>query len=206
MPSRDLQAPSTVAATQPVQNAPAQTPVTNDESASSVADTDQPEPSALPQPTAPFSTSRPGSLSSRVIQPVTTEDNSVDLQSMMDKELTEPNASGAPDFAQPADEPTLAPEPGPSPVRPQTVSAAPAQPQTAVTPPTVPTAAPTQVPVTDESSTPAPAAQASTQPAVSDPVTPVPAQPVAGPFLNKTDTDVDYEETPRVQSPPQPSV
>jgi CheY-like chemotaxis protein len=72
----------------------------------------QPTPSSLPQPTAPFSTTRPANLGDRIIHPLATPAGQVpkpDLGSLMDEELnrsssepvTPPPAPAAPQYQAP---------------------------------------------------------------------------------------------------------
>jgi CheY-like chemotaxis protein len=48
----------------------------------------QPTPNPLPQPTAPFSSTRPGSLGDRVIQPLSTPAPTANIANLMNEELT----------------------------------------------------------------------------------------------------------------------
>lgn len=75
----------------------------------------QSPPNVLPQPTAPFSSNRPGSLGDRVIHPITEQAPSVDIGNLMTKELND------------AQTPVIPPPPPAStdPVPPQTPPAAP---------------------------------------------------------------------------------
>lgn len=86
-----------------------------------------PQASNLPQPTAPFSTSRPASLGERVIHPIAPASGPTDLASRIDQELqgvsqppaTTPVQPQTPMPAPPAPPVTL-PTPPPMPVEPQT--------------------------------------------------------------------------------------
>lgn len=109
----------------------------------------------LPQPTAPFSGTRPANLGERVIHPITPVSDTADIASRMSQELegttkpavpqpTVPPASipVAPQAPTPAasaaDEPSLPPLPTP-PIPPATPTVAPASPAAPLTPPTMPT-------------------------------------------------------------------
>ena len=93
----------------------------------------------LPQPTAPFSTSRPASLGERVIHPIpNSAPEGPDVASLMDQELsgvTSPTVGNA--FSEPAAQPVAAPAPAP-----QTAPAAPVAPPAPPTPVTPPAGAP----------------------------------------------------------------
>lgn len=81
-----------------------------------------PAPNGMPQPTAPFSTTRPANLGDRVIHPITQPaTNKMDVASLMAQELN-----------QAAPQPQQAPTPGPQPT-PQT-PVVPAQPTASTTP------------------------------------------------------------------------
>lgn len=67
-----------------------------------------PEPSSLPQPTAPFSTNRPAGLGDKIIHPIEHPTSTADLSHLMDQEL-----GSAP--AQPPVAPPAAPAPTPQP-------------------------------------------------------------------------------------------
>ena len=86
------------------------------------------QPTTLPQPTAPFSSSvpRPSGLGDRIIQPLPTDNsqNSVDISQLMARELDANPAS----TAQPAN-PVTPPQVAQTPVEPQ-VGAETTQPQT----------------------------------------------------------------------------
>ncbi len=107
-------APLTPPVTPPVINTPPPTPVAP-VAAAPVPSPFQPTPNPLPQPTAPFSSNRPGSLGDRVISPLTDQAPAVDMANLMSQEL-----SGA-----------LAPPPPPAPAMSDPI----AQPQT---PPSAP--------------------------------------------------------------------
>jgi CheY-like chemotaxis protein len=72
----------------------------------------QSPPNTLPQPTAPFSSSRPGSLGDRVIHPLTEQPPVVDMANLMNQELTGAAAPIAP--PPPATDP-MAPQTTPTP-------------------------------------------------------------------------------------------
>jgi len=81
---------------------------------SSVSTTTQPlqrPVSNLPQPTAPFSTTRPANLGERVIHPISQPQNSAkpDLGSLMDQELNQASPNPAPPTTDPAPMPTATP-------------------------------------------------------------------------------------------------
>lgn len=161
-------------ATQPAQPpiaAPAPAPVTP-QPAPAAAPIAPVPPTTMPQPTAPFSTNRPASLGSRVIQPISQpEAPGASVADQLAKELS------------PVPEPVAAPAPAPMP-----------QPPVAAPQPVAPTPQPAQPPV----AAPAPA-PVTPQPApvvpVTAPVPPVP-QPVA------PDNGMNFEETPRPQDTP----
>lgn len=100
----------------------------------------------MPQPTAPFSTTRPANLGDRIIHPIQQERREgPDLSSLMDQELGRTDEQPA---AQPQPEPIAQPQPAPQPT-PSFEQPAP-QPQPAAQPqsfeqplPTVPPAPPT---------------------------------------------------------------
>lgn len=105
-----------------------------------------PAPSGLPQPTAPFSTTRPANLGDRIIHPLTSDSSPKrDLSSLMDEELSKPEANAAPQPpTPPAPAPASAPEPAAAPapaVQPQSQPAA-VEPPMPIEPPAGP-AAPT---------------------------------------------------------------
>ncbi len=102
--------------------------------------------SAMPQPTAPFSTARPASLGERIIHPIGQQDGKPDISALMDQELSQAQAPAPTSPAAP-----VAPPPPPAPV-----AAAPQGPPLPPTPPTP--AAPAQPPLP-----PAPAPQAPPQ-------------------------------------------
>jgi len=61
----------------------------------------QPAPNPLPQPTAPFSSNRPGSLGDRVIHPLNDQPPAVDMANLMTQELSGSVAPVAPPPAAP---------------------------------------------------------------------------------------------------------
>lgn len=69
--------------------------------------------SGLPQPTAPFSGTRPANLGERVIHPITTVGPSVDLASRMSQELEAGNTPARPEPIAPAASIPVAPPPPP---------------------------------------------------------------------------------------------
>lgn len=87
--------------------------------------TPNPAPSSLPQPTAPFSTTRPANLGDRIIHPITPPEGQgprPDLGSLMDEELNK--AAPAPEPPQQQPQSAAAPTPPPVSAPPQ-----PSQPQ-----------------------------------------------------------------------------
>ena len=66
----------------------------------------QPQPTTLPQPTAPFSTPRPASLGERVIHPLQSSMPRPDYASLIDDELDAANGTPQPTAPQPPAEPT----------------------------------------------------------------------------------------------------
>lgn len=66
----------------------------------------QPQPTTLPQPTAPFSTPRPASLGERVIHPLQSSMPRPDYASLIDDELDAANGAPQPTTPQPPAEPT----------------------------------------------------------------------------------------------------
>jgi CheY-like chemotaxis protein len=128
-PAAPVQSPMTDRASvpvtpRPVDAVPQQPPAPMQQTAPS-APAPQPQPAApvqspLPQPTAPFSTSRPNSLASRVIEPITAVDassQSPEVADLIQKELET--------FTPQSQTPTEQPEP---PVQPQTLPPPPAPP------------------------------------------------------------------------------
>jgi CheY-like chemotaxis protein len=96
-----------------------------------------PTPSSLPQPTAPFSTTRPANLGDRIIHPLSEpagQPPKPDLSSLMDQELSQGSAPQAP--VAPPPPPSQLSFTSPAPQFPQTpsVSAQPAVPQTPIAP------------------------------------------------------------------------
>lgn len=124
------------------------------------ASTPVPQPtigSTLPQPTAPFSTTRPANLGDRVIHPLENSAPKPDFASMMAGELgQQPSASPAP--ASPVTAPAPTPMPAP--------------------------AAPQQITVTSQ---------------------PVQATPPAVPVTPPAPSGLNFEETPRIETPPAPT-
>lgn len=92
-----------------------------------------PTTSGLPQPTAPFSTTRPANLGDRIIHPISQPEAKADIGSLMAQELN--NTAPAAPPAPPAIPQPPAPQPTPAPIAPPTV---PPQPE----PPAAPTPAP----------------------------------------------------------------
>jgi len=129
--------------------------------------------SNLPQPTAPFSTTRPAGLADRIIQPIERpETNAEPLASLMDRELNQ-----AP----------IAPAPAAPPVPP-----APAQPVAYTAPQPEPVQQP---PIAAPAPRPEPQIVAPPPVAAPEPIQP-PATPVA-PQPSVTDPQINFEETPR---------
>lgn len=90
--------PPASAATQPPQYVADQQPAT-------------PEPSGLPQPTAPFSTTRPAGLGDRIIHPISQPENKPDLNNLMAQELNDAPAEQPPATPSQAPEKPQAPAP-----------------------------------------------------------------------------------------------
>lgn len=74
----------------------------------------QPAPNPLPQPTAPFSSNRPGSLGDRIISPLSEPAATVDMSSLMSQEL-----DGAAQPVMPPTPPSVEPMPPQVPSTPQ---------------------------------------------------------------------------------------
>ena len=142
----------------------------------------QPRPNALPQPTAPFSGSRPANLGERVLHPVPPSENGTkpDISSLMAQELSQgmPSASPVPS-APPA---PMAPPPAP-PAPYQPPQPAPAPQQVAAPAPTPVSTAPAPMAPQMPSAPPAPASQ------------PDEEEP----------SGISFEETPRPSAPEAPS-
>jgi len=139
--------------------------------------------SALPQPTAPFSTTRPANLGERVLHPVSPAQGGqkLDIGSLMAQELNQAETPPAPAVAAP-------PPPPPAPVAPTTSyqQPAPAAPQA----PQSPAPAPIGIP-------PTPTAP----PAPSAPSAPAPqSAPTAAPEEEEP-SGITFEETPRPMPP-----
>jgi CheY-like chemotaxis protein len=133
----------------------------------------QPTASVLPQPTAPFSTTRPANLGERIIHPISAPapgDQKPDLGSLMDQELN----------SAPAPQPVSAPQP--------------------VAPIATPTPPPVPTPVFTPTPQPAPLPQPPTQPYVAPAPQSSPA-PASQPV--QEDTGISFEETPRTGAPAQ---
>jgi hypothetical protein len=141
-----------------------------------------PQPSTLPQPTAPFSTPRPAGLGERVIHPISQPTTSKDIGSLMEKELSEDTFGSS------------TPNSTPSPV--STPSASPTQPAPASS-----LFASSQQPQAQEPETPAVSAAAPqfTQPTPpAAPFTPSqPASPPANDPADAPESTLSFEETPR---------
>lgn len=163
--------------------APAPAPMTTSPSMSPAPTPASPE-SALPQPTAPFSTPRVGNLGDRVIQPLQSNGNSApDFSSMIEKELSN------------------TPAPAPQPMTPS-------QPVAATPTPTVsPAPAQTPAPQPVSISSPAPVAPVPVQPAPQpQQISPQPSQPAQPPIAPRpVSSGMEFEETPR-QTPPTPPI
>ena len=188
--------------------------------------------STLPQPTAPFSTPRPGNLADRIIQPLTRPDsqNEPNFNELMDKELASvdqaptpasditPPTAPAPQNSIPAPTPIPSPAqesiPGPSPVAPS-VSTAP----TPIPAPTMPTPPQTQTQATPHpepsglefEEIPRPEApQQITTPAptapTSAPIEPTPQAPAPAPSPNSSPVQVPMSGPIPVASPVNPGV
>lgn len=80
-----------------------------------------PAPSALPQPTAPFSTTRPANLGDRIIHPISQPEAKADISTLMAQELSQ--ASPAPTPAAPPAPPTPPSPPMPTPPTPPPAAA-----------------------------------------------------------------------------------
>ncbi len=145
----------------------------------------QPQAASLPQPTAPFSTPRPGNLADRVIQPLDSNPGAPDFEHMMNQELSQANPN--PFEEKPAVQPG------------STDTNIPPAPESAVPAPSalpVPSAPP--APMTAAPETPAPtpvSAPAAPQPS-SAPASPSPQAMTPGPH-----GAVDFEETPHTDAP-----
>ena len=85
---------ASVAPAAPAQAYPAPTPVPPAPQPEAIQE------SSLPKPTAPFSTPRPSGLGDRIIHPIENHGDTVDMSSLIEKEL-----SGVADLAQPAPAP-----------------------------------------------------------------------------------------------------
>lgn len=156
--------------------------------------------SALPQPTAPFSTNRPAGLGDRVIHPLTSSESPVDFNAMMNAELSTPpqavetvlQAAPAPaaPMAAPMEPPVV---PAPAPVAPTyandpTSTLPPDMPALTAPSPIAPTEPPMQPPV--------PATMSFEE----TPYAPNPTMPQAP----TTEQSYDTNETPLVV-PPRPT-
>ena len=188
--------------------------------------------STLPQPTAPFSTPRPGNLADRIIQPLTRPEgqNEPNFNELMDKELASvdqaptpasditPPTAPVPQNSIPAPTPIPSPAqesiPGPSPVAPS-VSTAP----TPIPAPTMPTPPQTQTQATPHpepsglefEETPRPEApQQITTPAptapTSAPIEPTPQAPAPAPSPNSSPVQMPMSGPIPVASPVNPGV
>ncbi len=136
-----------------------------------------PAPSTMPQPTAPFSTNRPASLGSRVIQPISQpEAPGVSVADQLAKELS------------PVPEPVATPAPAPTP-----------QPPVATPQPVAPASQPAQPPA----AAPAPA-PAAPQPAPVAPIAPAP-QPVAPDNGMNFEETPRPQDAPVAPTPPSPA-
>jgi CheY-like chemotaxis protein len=120
-------APSTPPQRPPLQPQPAQQPTPTFNSAPQPARS-----SGLPQPTAPFSTTRPANLGERVIHPISQPTTKPDISSLMDQELNQsasaptptpipvtPTLPQPPAIQQPTPPPAPTPEPQAAPTPPK---------------------------------------------------------------------------------------
>lgn len=141
--------------------------------------------SALPQPTAPFSTTRPANLGERVLHPVSQPAGGVkpDIGSLMAQELGQADTPAPSVAPMPAPAPTPPPLPTPPPA--PTVSY---EPQVA---PSVPEPTPVPAPI---STPPSPPPGAGAQPSEA-PAAPQPPQEEEEP------SGISFEETPRSAAP-----
>lgn len=136
--------------------------------------------SSLPQPTAPFSTNRPAGLGDRIIHPINQpEQSSQDMASRMQQELEQ---HAVPTQPQPQQQPTEDLQPVATPSSPQT----PAMPEPDIPQPQTPAADDTQ-----PGQSQAPADDMSQQP------------PAAQPSPQPEAHGIEFEETPRIPTPPQ---
>jgi len=131
--------------------------------------------SGLPQPTAPFSTNRPAGLGDRIIHPLNQpESSNEDIAQRMQQELD--NHPEAPMVAPQPQAPTpVEPPQAPQPTQAQQITTS------------------TTMPLTDEAATPS----------TEQETTPAP-QPQLQPSSRPEDHGINYEETPRAATPPQP--
>jgi len=162
--------------------------------------------SALPQPTAPFSTQRPVSLGDRVIHPLESNQNTDNISSLMDEELAKIGASTVPVQTMPTDaDDSLLPAPT-APAPEPSVPTAPVA--TGMQPPLTPPLAPSTMP----NSSPAPAVAFPAPSPVPVPSPVPPLQPVAPQFAPAPQPaptaapvpPLTFEETPR-QAPQAPA-
>ena len=140
--------------------------------------------SGLPQPTAPFSTTRPANLGERVLHPVAPTGQKPDIGSLMAQELSqaEPQSAATPISAPPLPTPPPMPSVPPQPTTP------------APEPPAPQAAAPVEI-------APAPMPPAPTP--LASPTTPFGAQP---PQAEEEDhSGISFEETPRTPGPQPPA-
>ena len=179
VPQRPITQPAPQPSTPPVYNGSS---IPNTPAPTLAPQPQQPQPqqsTGLPQPTAPFSTSRPTGLglSDRVINPLPKEESKgPDINVLMEKELASSSNQVAP--AEVVRQPE--PESREQPTQPTASPSVPPAP----TPPPVPTQ-PTQAPQ-----------QPSTNPFVTQ------SQPQAVENTPGTSSGIDFEETPRPQTPP----
>ena len=120
-----------VAPTAPTPVAPTPAPLPTPAPAAPVAPVAPASP--LPQPTAPFSTPRPGTLAGRVIEPLTNQDSTIpDFGHMMNQELSQANPNPF------ADKPGVEPGSNDTNIPPAPESAVPAMPTPLAAIPTAP--------------------------------------------------------------------
>jgi CheY-like chemotaxis protein len=147
-----------------------------------------PSSSGLPQPTAPFSTTRPANLGERVLHPVVPSgDQKPDIGSLMAQELNQadPQSTAAPMSTPPLPTPPPAPS-MPLPQQPSMPAPEPPTPQAAPAPIGI---APTPMPPAPVSMPPAPMAPPSLPPQAAE----------------EDHTGISFEETPRTPGAQPPS-
>lgn len=138
--------------------------------------------STLPQPTAPFSTPRPGNLADRIIQP-----------------LTRPEGQNEPNFNELIDKELASIDQAPAPASDITPPAAPALQSSIPTPTPIPS--PAQEPVPGPGPV-APGASAVPTP-IPAPTTPTPPQTQTQTAPHPEPSGLEFEETPRPETPQQ---